>query len=71
LGIKGYCGELLGIKGYCGELLGIKGYCGELLGIKGYCGELLVLLLGIWHLSLGLDKEVGSDRNIRNSDRGA
>ena len=28
-------------------------------------------LLGIWHLSLGLDKEVGSDKNIRNSDRGA
>ena len=26
---------------------------------------------GTWHLSLGLDKEVGSDRSIRNSDRGA
>ena len=28
-------------------------------------------LLRIWHLSLGLDKEVGSDKNIRNSDDGA
>ena len=28
-------------------------------------------LLGIWHLSLGSDKEVGSDKNIRNSDYGA
>jgi len=34
------------------------------------CWELLVLLLGIWHLSLGSDKEVGSDRKVRNSDRG-
>lgn len=35
------------------------------------CGELLVLLLEIWHLSLGLDKKVRSDKNIRNSDHGA
>lgn len=29
-----------------------------------------MLLLGIWHLSLGSDNEVGSDKNIRNTDRG-
>jgi hypothetical protein len=30
-----------------------------------------VPLLGIRYLSLGLDKEVGSDKTIRNSDHGA
>ena len=30
-----------------------------------------MLILGIWHLSLGLDTEVGSDKNLRNGDPGA
>jgi hypothetical protein len=29
-----------------------------------------VPILGIWHLSLGSDKEADSDKNIRNRDRG-
>jgi len=33
--------------------------------------ELLAQLLGIWHLSLGLDKEVGSDKNFRKRNHGA
>ena len=28
-------------------------------------------LLGICHLSLGSDKEVGTGKNVRNTDRGA
>lgn len=28
----------------------------------------LVALLGIWRLSLGSDTDVGSDKNVRNSD---
>lgn len=30
-----------------------------------------MLLLEMWHLSLGLDKDVGSDKNIRNRNHGA
>lgn len=35
-----------------------------------HCGALLVPLLGTRHLSLGSDMEVGSDKNIRDSDHG-
>lgn len=31
----------------------------------------LVALLGIWRLSLGSDTDVGSDKNVRNSDHRA
>lgn len=30
-----------------------------------------MLLLEMWHLSLGLDKDVGSYKNIRNRNHGA
>lgn len=35
------------------------------------CWGLLVQFLGIWHLSLGLNKEVGSDKNVKNHGHGA